>query len=308
MTGFPQQRRAAVTLDPWFQIARRLYVVDHRRAGVARQHVGGEQHELPVGIDDVAALSDDAEAVAVAVEREADFGVAALQGFDQVGEILRHRGIRVVIGESAVHLAEEFGHLAAETAIQLRRVRTGDTVAAVDGDFHRPRELHVTGDACEVIGVDVGSAVTAIARRNVPAFDALPQSLDCVARERVARQHDLEPVVIGRVVRARHHYAGQGAEVVGREVEHRGGHAADVDYVDAGGLYTFGERRGEFRAGQPAVAADRDFAYAASATLRTDSAPDGDHQRRGQRFTDDAAYIVRFENFLGKAGHGGDGS
>ena len=48
--------------------------------GIARQHVGREQHELAVGIDDVAGGRHDAEPVAVAVEREAELAVALRSG------------------------------------------------------------------------------------------------------------------------------------------------------------------------------------------------------------------------------------
>ena len=42
----------------------------------------GEQHQLAVGIDDVAVFGDHAQTVAVAVEGQADFCIAVLQGAD----------------------------------------------------------------------------------------------------------------------------------------------------------------------------------------------------------------------------------
>jgi hypothetical protein len=73
------------------QVPRRLDVVDDRRAGhrPARRRTAW----LSVRVDHVAVLRDDAEAIAVAVEREAEFAVALLQALDQVGEVLRLRRI-----------------------------------------------------------------------------------------------------------------------------------------------------------------------------------------------------------------------
>ena len=76
VSRLPEQRHAAVAQDPGLQVARRLDVVDHRGAGHAREHVRGEQHQLAVRIDDVAVARDHAEAVAVAVEREAEVVLA----------------------------------------------------------------------------------------------------------------------------------------------------------------------------------------------------------------------------------------
>ena len=61
--------------DPRREIARALHVEDDLGARLPREHVGGEQHQLPVGVDDVAVLGDHAEPVAVAVERQAELGV-----------------------------------------------------------------------------------------------------------------------------------------------------------------------------------------------------------------------------------------
>ena len=70
------------------------------RARVALQHVAREQHQLAVGIDDLAVLGDDAEPVAVAVEREAELGVAGCDRGDQVGEVLRLARVGMVIAGS----------------------------------------------------------------------------------------------------------------------------------------------------------------------------------------------------------------
>ena len=78
--GFPEDGLAAVLLDPGREVARALDVEDDAGAGLALQHVGGEQHQLAVGVDDLAALRHDAEAVAVAVEGESELALALAQG------------------------------------------------------------------------------------------------------------------------------------------------------------------------------------------------------------------------------------
>ena len=66
------------------QSPRALHVVHDHRAGIAIQHVGGEQHQQPVGVDDLALAGDHAQAVAVAVEGDAEVGIQALHHLDQV--------------------------------------------------------------------------------------------------------------------------------------------------------------------------------------------------------------------------------
>src|SRR3546814_7999294 len=57
---------------------------------------------------------------------------------------------------------------------------------------------------------------------------------DRVAVQGLAADHDLEAVVVGRVVAARDRDAAAGVEVEGTEVHHRRGRQADVDDVAPG--------------------------------------------------------------------------
>jgi hypothetical protein len=112
MAGVPHQRLAALETHRLGDPARTLDVVDDLRAGIARQDVGGEQHQLAVGIDDLAVLGHHAEAVAVAIEGQAQFGVGLAQGAPQVFEVLRLGRIGVMVGEVAVDLAVQGRHRA----------------------------------------------------------------------------------------------------------------------------------------------------------------------------------------------------
>jgi hypothetical protein len=86
--------------------------------GTRAEHVGGKQHQLAVGEDDLAVLGDDAETVAVAVEGQADLGVGILQRADHVLQVLGLGRVGVVVGEGAVDLAEQFDQVTAHLAEQ----------------------------------------------------------------------------------------------------------------------------------------------------------------------------------------------
>ena len=179
-----------------------------------RQDVLREQHDLPVGIDDLAVLGHHPETVAVAVEGQAEFGIGLAQAADQVLQILRVRGVRVVVREGAVDVAEQFDDVAAERAVQPRRDRAGHAVAAVDGDLHRPRQLHVADDARQVLLDDLGLLQFARLTGALEAavLDPLAQRLDAVAVQRLAGDHHLQAVVLGGVVAAGDFDAGASAE------------------------------------------------------------------------------------------------
>src|SRR3546814_3564302 len=84
--GLPHQRAAAVTQDVAGQAAGALDVEQDHRARVAFEHVGGEQHQQAVGEDVLAVAGDHAEAVAIAVEGDAQVGLEARDRVDQRSE------------------------------------------------------------------------------------------------------------------------------------------------------------------------------------------------------------------------------
>jgi hypothetical protein len=64
-----------------------------------REHVLRKQHHLAVGVDVVAVLGDDAQAVAVAVKGQAQLGVGVLQRADQVAQVFGLARVGVVVGK-----------------------------------------------------------------------------------------------------------------------------------------------------------------------------------------------------------------
>src|SRR6185436_18617732 len=109
--------------------------------------------------------------------------------------------------------------------------------------------------------------------------------------------HDLQPVVVGRVVAAGDGDAAAAAEVVRGEVGDRRRRHADVDHVGAGGIEAFGERLGELGAGKAAVASDRERGRVALAADGAERAADVAHDGRRERLADDAADVVGAEDF-----------
>ena len=300
MARLPDERPAAVTLDPRREQPRALHVVDDLGAGIAREHILGEQHELAIGEDDLAVLGHDAEPVAVAVESEAELGVAGFQRPDQLDQILGLRRIGMVVGEAPVHLAVELGHFAAQAPVEPRREHAGDAVAAVDREVHAPRELHVPGDALDIGVKHVRFAALARAGLEIAALDARAQRLDLIAVERFAGDHHLQAVVLGRVVAAAHGDAAAAAQVMRREVGNGRRRHADIDHVGARAGDAFGQRRDQLGARQPAVAAHREGRRVALASERAERPADVAHDRRRQAAADDAADVVGAKDLGGQ--------
>src|SRR3546814_9190392 len=71
---------------------------DDRSRTLAKHRAGKENHEL-IGPDDPARIIDDADAVAVAVERNADIASPFDHRSLNLLQIFRHRGIRVMSGK-----------------------------------------------------------------------------------------------------------------------------------------------------------------------------------------------------------------
>ncbi len=298
MARAPHRRCAAVLPDPWRELPRALHVEDDLATLAVRQDVLREQHDLPVGIDDLAVLGHHPETVAVAVEGQAEFGIGLAQAADQVLEILGMRGVRVVVREGAIDVAEQFDDVAAERAVQPRRDRATDAIAAVDRDLHRPGQLHVADDTRQVLLDHLGLPQLArlIGALEAAVLDPLAQRLDPIAVQRLAGDHHLQAVVFGGVVAAGDLDAGAGSQEVRGEVEDRRGDHADVDHADAGRADAFDQGRRQLRAGEATVAADDHLCHAALSGGRTHRRADRAHGLDGERGVDHAADVVCLED------------
>ena len=206
----------------------------------------------------------------------------------------------MVVREGAVDFAVQRRHFRADRGEHLRRDRAGDAVARVDDHLEAAVELHVGRDAIDVVLRHVAMLHVARRGRFVEAIlgDARVQVFDRLARQRLAADHDLEAVVVRRIVAARHRDAATRAQLVGGEVHHRRRRQADVDHVAAGLAQAADEAVDHVWAGKAAVAADDDVVQAAFGHQRTDRLADQFCDARIERLPDDAADVVGAEDRL----------
>ncbi|MNZ39485.1 hypothetical protein D3C78_569800 [compost metagenome] len=108
------------------------------------------------------------------------------------------------------------------------------------------------------------------------------------------------------------HHAGFAGQHVGRVVERRGRHHADVGDLAAAVQQALDQCLDQFGTGEAAIAADRDIGLAAGQAFRADGAAYPVGGFGGEGIADHAANVVRAENAGGQggsdlfdAGHGG---
>ena len=111
----------------------------------------------------------------------------------------------------------------------------------------------------------------------------------------------------GRIVRAGDLDAAISLEVVHREVEHRGGPAADPLHVDAAGAQALDHRLGQIRRAEPAIHANAHPLATLGAEHGRKGAAKGERIRRKQRFVHNTADVVlaqdaRMKPMAGSAG------
>ena len=204
----------------------------------AAHEIATEQDEQLIAEHRLPALIYRANAVAVAIEGDAELGLVLLHGCLEVVEVLEHRGIGMVMRKRPVGLREQRHDVGAQLPQRLDGDETGDAIATIDDDLEAPGErcipLH---NRLAVRGEQVGVRLHGAAgfRRHLAGVDHLMQALDVVAEHGVMREHHLEAVELGRVVRARDLDAAVDVERLGREVERGRGQLADVDRDSARG-------------------------------------------------------------------------
>ena len=296
VTGLVHLGHAAGFPDGWRQALRALHVEQNGAARHARQHVLGKQHHLAVGVNGLAILGDDAQAVAVAVKGQAQLGIRLLQRTHHVAQVLGLAGVGVVVGEGAIHLREQLQHLAAQGAEDARRRGTGHAIAAIDHHLDRATELHITHDARRVRFQHIGLAHLATAgQRPVLGLDGLAQGLDLGAIDGPTGQHHLETVVILGVVAASHHDAA-GAQGAGRKVQHGRGAHAHVQHVDARLDQPGHQCLAERRAGQATIAPHGHHPLTLGQGSLAKGPPDTARYVLVQRRRHDAANVVGLED------------
>ena len=298
MPGLPHQRAAAVAKDVRGQVSGALHVVNDAGARIALEHVGGEQHQQAVRIDDLARLRHHTQAIAVAIEGQADVGVGPLHDADQVLQVGRVARIGMVVREGAVHFAVKRLDVGADGGKQVGRDAAGHAAAAVDDDLELAFDLDVAGDAVDVVALEVANAQQAqrIGAEQAVFGNADVDVLDRIAGQGLAVDDDLEAVVVGRIVAARHRHAATGAQMEAAEVSHRRRNFANVDDLAAGLAQAFDQGAGHGGRRQPAVATDHDAALVALVHHRADGLADQPGDILVECLPDHAADVVGAEH------------
>src|SRR4051812_39672043 len=109
-------------------------------------------------------------------------------------------------------------------------------------------------------------------------------------------ENGLEAVVFGRIVAARDHDCSGCLQVLGRVVEQRRRHGADIGDVASGGEQALEERVMQAIRTEPAVAAEIDVAAAVFLKERTEAAPEFHNVGTLQVYVGNAANVVLAED------------
>ena len=229
VAGFVHVRHPPGSANGWGQLLAAFHIKQNRCAGIAREHILGEQHQLAIRKDVLPIFGDDAQAVAIAIKGQANFGIRILQRGHQVTQVFGLAGVGVVVGEVAIDLRKQFDHFTAQGTKNAWCRGPGNAVAAIDDDFHGAFELDIAQDALAVSGQHVLFAQGGAALQlPILGLDALVQGLDLSAVNRPPSQHHFEAVVILGVVAAGD-LDTAGAQRAGGKVQHGGGALANVD-------------------------------------------------------------------------------
>ena len=204
----------------------------------------------------------------------------------------------MVVGEVAVHVAQQRDDLGADGLQQARGDVAGHAVAGIGHHLQRPLQLHVVGNALDVVAGHVALLQGTLRLGHVQAafVDAAAERGDGVAGQRFAGHDDLETVVVRRIVAAGQGDAAAGAQPFAGEIHQRRRHHAEVGDVDAGAAQAVDQAVDQRRAGQAPVAADDDLAQAALLHQRPHGLADQPGDLRIEGLPDHAADVVGAED------------
>ncbi len=111
-----------------------LDVADNGAAGQFAQHRFGQQGQQLIAPHHAALAIDRANPIGIAIKGNAEIAALLAHHAFQIGQIGLHRGIGVMIGKTAIHVAEQQMVGAGQQAGQPFHHRAGGAVAAIPGD------------------------------------------------------------------------------------------------------------------------------------------------------------------------------
>ena len=272
-------------------------IVDDLSAGVAAEHVPGPKHQQTIREYDIAARRNHADPVAIAVEGQTQFGAGLLHRGDTIRQIGGFGGVGVMVGETAIDLAEQPGDLTAQGLQQSRSQFPGNAVAAVDHHLHGPSQFHIFEDAFEIRLRQVQHPPAARAGSEIRFENPPFQGPDGVAGQGLASQHHFQAVVIRRVVGAGHHHHGIGLLQHRRaEIPHRSRRPAQIDHIHPRLHNPSRQGVHQTGAGQTAIAGNGQGRFPPSPGLGPQGPADQPHRLFGQGLIDDAANVIGAED------------
>ena len=171
VAGAPHDRLAAVVLDVFHQGERAFHVEDDGPTRLFFEGFAGVEDHVHVGPQDVAVVVNHAQAVAVAINADAHVRALLLDLGYQVNYVLLFQRVGQVVGEIAVRLDIDAGHVAAEGPVYLQRSGACDAVAGVNYDFQGALDLHGVGDVLDVVWFRELVSVFALAVVELAALD-----------------------------------------------------------------------------------------------------------------------------------------
>ena len=198
----------------------------------AAHEIATEQDEQLIAEHRLPALIDRANAVAVAIEGDAELRLLLLHGRLEVVEVLEHRGIGMVMRKRPVGLREQRHNAGTQLPQCLDGDETGHAIATIDDDLEAPGERRIPlHDRFAVGGEQVAVRLHGAAgfRRHLAGVDHLIEALDVVAEHGVMREHHLEAVELRRIVRAGDLDAAVHRQCFGRKVERGRGLEIEVE-------------------------------------------------------------------------------
>ena len=269
----------------------------------------GQQAHQIVAFDEVAFVVVEETAVEVAVPGDAQVGLVLAHGAGGGGALFGQQGVGHAVGEAAVglHLAED--ELVGQVRGQLPEQQAGAAVARVG---HDPEGLlrggaGVVQDAADILLPEADRRHRGFVRRQVHARGQLGRhavaqvvQAGIAAHGPGAAQHQLEAVLVGRVVAAGDHDAGVEVLPGGGIVDLFGAAHAQAEDPGPGLMQARGQRGVQHRAAQTGIVAEDD---APGGKMFGYGAAQGKGQLWGQGIGHLAADVIGLE--AGKIGHGG---
>jgi hypothetical protein len=188
----------------------RLYVGDDGAAGMFSQDVAGEQRHQLIAVHDPAKAVDDADAVAVAVEPDAEIAAMEANGILQLDQVGGDRRVGTVGRKVAVDDRVQEDVLAGEALHERRQDIPSGAVSSVPRHGQGPGAVVVAKQSLHIRREHDRLGVASAGQGGRWQGRELADAPDPVAKHRPAVKNELEAVVVGRVMRTRDHDAAVG--------------------------------------------------------------------------------------------------